>query len=100
MNNETQTQVPGEQVEKTNKPVKTYTCKGGVQATIWMEVKEKDGRKFDAYSVNITRRYLKEDGNVENPADWKSTSSMRTDDLPKIAIVADQAYKYIVMKQM
>jgi len=100
MNSETQQEVPQGQVEQPKKPVKTYTCKGGVQATVWSDIKEFDGKRVEFFNVTIERRYLIKDGNSANNEDWKATNSMRAEDLPKVSLVCDQAFKYIVMKQI
>ena len=75
-----------------NKPEKKISA-GGVVATIWRnQSKGKDGRPVEFRTVSLEKRY--KDGN-----DWKSTNSFGVNDLPKAALVAQEAYKYLVLKE-
>ena len=75
-----------------NKPEKKISA-GGVVATIWRnQSKGKDGRPVEFRTVTVEKRY--KDGN-----DWKSTSSFGLNDLPKAALVAQEAYKHLVLKE-
>lgn len=66
---------------------------GGVVATVWKNTqKNKEGKEFDVHSINVDRTY--KDGD-----EFKQTSSMKVNDLPKLALVADQAFKYLTMKE-
>ena len=84
-----------------DKPEKRFKC-GAVSASIWAKTKtiDKDTAKF--YSVTINRVYKKNkdnndgaDGNDGN--EWQYTKNFRSDDLPKVALVAMEAYKYIAL---
>jgi len=72
------------------KPEKKFDC-GPISASIWAKTKtvEGDTRKF--YYVTIDK------ANKEDK-DWKPTNSFNVEDLPKIALVANEAYKYIRLK--
>ena len=50
------------------------------------------GKKFSVYTVAFERNYKDRDGN------WKSTNSMRVNDIPKLRLVAQEAYEYLVRK--
>ena len=76
-------------VEQTNKPIEVFRA-GAVSASIWTNVQEKDGKKFDVQSVTFQRGYTKDDGKT-----WENTTSMRTADLPKLALVTRKAYEYL-----
>jgi len=69
------------------KPEKKFNC-GPISASIWAKTKtvEGDTRKF--YSVTIDKAYKEDE-------DWKHTNSFNIEDLPKVALVANEAYKYI-----
>ncbi len=61
---------------------------GAVTATIWRNETAKG-----AYaSVQLDRHY--KDGEV-----WKSTSSLRLNDLPKAALVLNKVYEYLVSRE-
>lgn len=78
--------------KKTNKQPMTTFRAGGVKATVWEnEIKTKDGKTIDVYSVNIDRSY--KDGD-----EWKTTSSFKLNDLPKVQLVAAKAYEYLALK--
>lgn len=65
---------------------------GGVVATVWKNVqKNKEGKEFEVYSINVDRTY--KDGD-----EFKQTSSMKVNDLPKLALVANEAYAYLNLK--
>ena len=99
MNEEIQQNISSAE-QQNNKPVKKYVTKGGISATVWSEVKEVEGKTIEFFNVTIQRSYLKKDGNSANSEDWIKTNSFRVEDLPKVALVAEQAYKYVVLKQL
>ena len=72
------------------KPEKKFSC-GPVSASIWAKTKTIDGEKVKFYSVTITKAY-------KEGEDWKYTNSFNIEDLPKVALVATEAYKYIRLK--
>lgn len=71
----------------TNNQPKQKFRAGGVTATIWENEHEKNGKY---YTVNVERSYKDKEGN------WATTSQMRTNDLPKLALVTAQAYEYVI----
>ena len=70
-----------------NKPEKKFNC-GPISASIWANTKVVNGETVKFYSVTINKAY--KDGE-----DWKYTDSFNIEDLPKVALVANEAYKYI-----
>ena len=58
---------------------------GGIQVAIWRN-ESKEGRKV--YSVSIEKRYKKDD-------EWKSTTKMKSNDIPKMVLALQEAYKYM-----
>ena len=66
---------------------------GTVTATVWAnEMNDRQGNKFSVYTVSFERNYKDRDGN------WKSTNSMRVNDISKLRLVALEAYEYLVRK--
>jgi len=76
-----------------NKINKKFSA-GSISATIWNnEKKDSDGKIMEFKTISIDRRYQDKDGN------WKSTSSMRINDLPKVVMVSQKAFEYINLKE-
>ena len=62
---------------------------GAVQVAVW-ENEGKEGRVYN--TVSIDKRY--KDGE-----EWKSTSSLRVDELPKAVLALQKAYEYLALKE-
>ncbi|HUU16671.1 MAG TPA: hypothetical protein VMW72_05935 [Sedimentisphaerales bacterium] len=75
-----------------SKPEKRFKC-GPVSASIWAKAKTVEGEMVKFYSVSIDKAY--KDGD-----EWKHTKSFATEDLPKVALVANEAYKYLRFRSM
>ena len=73
-----------------NKPEKKFNC-GSISASIWANTKVVNGETVKLYSVTINKAY-------KDSEDWKYTDSFNIEDLPKVALVANEAYKYIKLK--
>lgn len=66
---------------------------GGISATIWKNsTKSEDGKPQSYNTISIDRKYKDKEGN------WKSTTSMRITDLPKVQLVASEAFKFLSLK--
>ena len=79
-------------MEGKQKPNKKFKA-GAVTAAVWAnEMKDRQGNKFSVYTVAFERNYKDRNGN------WKSTNSMRLNDIPKLRLVALEAYEYLVRK--
>jgi len=70
-----------------NNPEKRFMC-GAVSASIWSESKAVEGEMVKFHSISITKAYK-----IDN--EWKHTHSFNAEDLPKVALVANEAYRYI-----
>ncbi len=70
-------------------PVKKFAA-GGIQVAVW-ENESSQGGKFN--SVSIQRNY--KDKNDE----WKSSSSLKVNDIPKAILALEKAYEYLVLKE-
>jgi len=76
-----------------NIPEKKFST-GGLNATVWQnQGKNKEGLDVSYRTVTFQRRY--KDANGE----WKSTSTLRINDLPKASLILEKAYEYLVMKE-
>lgn len=77
---------------ENKKPEKVFST-GAVNVTVWKnDGVSKDGSKTEFRTVNIQRRYTDKNG------EWKSTSTLRINDLPKAALALNKAFEYLVMK--
>lgn len=67
---------------------------GGVQVAVWENrIPGKEGNEDLLHSVTIERRYKDEQGN------WRSASSFRTGDLPKLMFALSKAYEYLALEE-
>lgn len=74
------------------KPVKKFQA-GGIIAALWKNrMKLRSGEEIETLSVTLDRRYRDDGG------EWRSSSSLRANDIPKAALVLQQAYEYMVTK--
>lgn len=71
-------------------PIKTFRC-GAITAAVWLESKVIDQALVEMHSIKITKSY--KDGE-----EWKYTHSLSVEDLPKVALVANEAYKFIRLR--
>jgi len=82
-----------EEVVVGNLPEKKFRA-GAVSATIWLNKGHKPtGEETEYRTISIERSYTDKEGN------WKSTNSMRINDLPKARVVLQEAYKYLVLAE-
>ncbi len=77
-----------------NKPEKKFST-GAISAAVWKNngTSKKDGSPVEFRTITLQRVYTDKDGN------WKSTNSMRINDLPKASLVLNKAYEYLVLKE-
>jgi|TARA_B100002003_G_C14050955_1_gene506139 hypothetical protein len=77
-----------------NQPEKRFST-GAINVTVWKNsaTSKKDGSAIEFNTITLQRRYTDKDGV------WKSTNSMRVNDLPKAALVLNKAYEYLVLKE-
>lgn len=71
------------------KPEKKFST-GAISAAVWRNEAVKDGQVSSFHTVSLQRSYKKGDK-------WETTHSFRLNDLPKAALVIEEAYKYLVM---
>lgn len=77
-------------MEKT-KPVISFRS-GKIKASVWCEKVQSGEIEFNQYSVAIIKSYKKDGA-------WHDTTSFFVEDLPRLRLLADEAYKYIVFKK-
>jgi hypothetical protein len=81
-------------MEKTmnNKPIKVFSC-GGIKAAIWLGSKVVNNEMVEAHYIKIDKSYKDKDDN-----EWKYTNTFNVEDLPKVSIVAMEAYKFVRLR--
>ena len=63
-------------------------------ATVWKNsTRNKEGTVFETRSVSLQRRYTDKSGK------WQTSSSLRVNDLPRAALVLEEAYKFLVLQE-
>lgn len=78
-----------EEVMGKKHPTKKFRA-GAISATIWSnETKNDKGEVINYQTVSFHRNYMDKEGN------WKTTDSLRTNDLPKATLVLSKAYEYL-----
>jgi len=81
------------QMNQENIPEKKFST-GVVSATIWKNKGiSKSSMPVEFRTVSLQRRYTDKSG------EWKSTNSLRINDLPKAILVLNKAYEHIVLKE-
>lgn len=74
------------------KPIKQFKA-GALSVTIWNNVDvDRNGNTIAYSTISLQRNYKAKDG-------WKSTSSMRLNDLPKAALLLEKAYEFLVYQE-
>lgn len=82
-----------ENKNKGNMPETRFST-GAVSATVWKNKGlKKDGQEVEFRTISFGRRYQDKEGN------WKSTNSLRINDLPKAVVVLNEAYRYLILKE-
>lgn len=75
---------------QNTRPEKKFRA-GALSISVWKNATVKDGKAVEYHSISLGRSY-KKNGTWQN-----STASLRVHDLPKLAVMIDEAYKYLVM---
>ncbi len=76
--------------QEKNMPEKKFRA-GAVSATVWKNTNQNEKGTVEYKSVSFERGYKDLSGQ------WKSTHSLRLNDLPKAQLVLQKAYEYIAM---
>lgn len=75
-----------------NMPEKKFKS-GAVCATIWPNKMTKNNKEIEFKTVALDRNYKDREGN------WKSTSTLRTNDIADAELVLRKAYEYIKLRE-
>jgi hypothetical protein len=76
-----------------NVPEKRFIA-GAISATIWKnQAESKVGKEISYETISISRNFKTENG------EWKSTNTLRLNDLPKATVVLNKAYEYLTLRE-
>jgi len=78
------------QDEAGAKPVKVFRC-GAIQGAIWTNQRVMDSAVVEIHSVRISKSYKEGD-------EWKRTTTFAAEDLPKVALVATEIYRFLRLR--
>ena len=78
--------------KQKEKPIKVFRI-GTVQASVFMNTAEKDGKKLKIPSVSFQKRFVDEKG------EWQTTNKLNLNDIPKAILVLNEAYRYLLLKE-
>ena len=77
-----------------NMPEKKFST-GALSATVWQnDGKSKEGQDISYRTVTFQRRYKDPNG------EWQTANSLRVNDLPRVSLILQKAYEYLVMKEL
>ena len=74
-------------------PIKEFRA-GTIVATVWTDATPATGRQSPSYSIRVQKRYRD-----DRDGQWKTTSYLRPDELPKLALVVSRAYEFLVLRE-
>jgi len=76
-----------------NKPEKKFRA-GAITATVWANKVEKDGVPAEYKSISFERSYK-----LKDKDEWKKTSNLRVQDIPKAVLVLNKAFEYVSLSE-
>jgi len=76
-----------------NSPMKEFRA-GTIVAVIWAETAPTNGRAVPSYSIRIQKPYRD-----DRDGQWKTTSYLRPDELPKLALVVSRPYEFLTLRE-
>ena len=75
-------------MEEKNHPEKKFST-GALTATIW----KNEGKEGTFNTISVERRFK------DKKDEWQSTSTLRVNDLPKVAVLVNKAFEHLVLKE-
>ena len=80
-------------MRESSPPMKEFRA-GTIVAAIWAESTPTNGRAVPSYSVRIQKRYRD-----DRDGQWKTTSYLRPDELPKLALVVSKTFEFLTLRE-
>ena len=75
---------------KNNGPIRKFSC-GLVTASIWATESIMDNKLVTSHYISIDRAYQKD-------GEWEHTTSFYAQDLPKLSLVTQEAYRFLNLR--
>lgn len=72
------------------RPARVLRC-SAVEAAIWVDHRVIDNAVVKLYSIRITKSYRQD-------SEWRNTTTFTAEDLPKVAMVATEAYRFLRLR--
>jgi len=76
------------------KPAREFRA-GTICASIWTKTETRDGRSVLQHNIRVQKRYRD-----ERTGEWKTTSYFRSEDMPRLALVANRVFAHITLKEV
>ena len=76
----------------TNRPVKVFFC-GGVTGTVWVTPRVRGDKVVEVPSIRFDKSY-------EVEGERKYTTAFFDEDLPKVALVAMEVYRFLKVRSV
>jgi len=93
MNNVTTKLIIAEKTVEKSNLIKKFST-GVISACVWNnESLNQNGEIVEYKTISFNRRYLD-----KNTNQWKSTDTLKTQDLPKAILVLSKAYEYLALR--
>jgi hypothetical protein len=80
-------------MSSTNSPEQVFRA-GTVSAAIWKKETTQDGRIVVQFSIRVQKRYKDADS-----GEWKTSDYFFPEDLPRLELVAREAFRYVALKE-
>jgi hypothetical protein len=80
------------QQDKPSPPIKEFRA-GNLEASIWRNEVQADGRARTRHSIRIKKQFRTEDGS------YQDTNYFFPSELPQLALLANRAFEYVVLSE-
>ena len=67
---------------------------GSIRATAWPKEVTHNDKKWVEHSIRIQKCYKD-----ERSGEWKTTTYFRREDMPKLALIANKVFEYLILKE-
>lgn len=81
-------------MKEKERPMKEFRA-GCVVAAIWAETVQVNGKPTPQYSIRVQKRYRD-----DRDGQWKTTTYLRPDELPKLGLVVARAYEFLMLREV
>ena len=80
--------------DSSDAPMKEFRA-GMIHASIWGKTVKRNDRAWTEHSIRVLKEY-KDDRTGE----WRTTTYFRTEDMPKLALVANKVYEFLNLREV